>query len=263
MPRYLYIMGGGPRIAYSVGTVWAFEQIGIEFDGIFCVSAGTLVGMYYACKKSQVELLQLVIRTFSRQSPYILPSNGLLFDIKEFTRNMEIFPTTRVEVVSTILSGQSRLDPLSSQSLLATMAIPGVTCAKYPQIDGVDCIDGSINLFPTTIISGATGPAHITVLPNRSSLGLGSSAAELYWGLRAGLNLPPAIIMRALTRRRRFREAVKIAPSYDLEVEILWPEGPDLTFENTEQALYSAASQAAESTLRRFGHGNKPFPKTT
>ena len=126
--RVIFISGGGPRIAHSIGVLWAMLQMGITYDLLVCVSTGALIPIFIENGKSLEELLQFVTKAFSRKSEFAL-TNGLLFDAQAFVEQLNV-KTSSAHVVATCNSTiRSKIfslnDSLESMSPLPRTSLSG------------------------------------------------------------------------------------------------------------------------------------------
>lgn len=258
MRNVLFIMGGGPRIAYGVGSAWALRRIGIEFEYVIGVSMGALIGSFFLDDSLEKALEYL---RYSHHKTKYLPLNASeMIDVlwgKKLISNH-----SNLRIVATTNDGQPELLDSTRRAYLATMCIPGLTTNRATYIEGKTYRDGSFNPLPVEVIAKLCGFGTVFVLPNRPVITSAvPSLKELQWGLRAGIRLPLGLILKALTKPLLFQKAVKSAPDLGLDVKIIWPEGPEIdAFEEDPEVLLDAANTAARSTFKAFNQEPIVFP---
>ena len=259
--KALLFMGGLPRIFYAMGTALVLENR-MEFDEIIGVSMGIIVGLFFERKQTK-QLFKKLLGMLLLDKPY--QKARLLFDAAAFIDYMEIddwIESSRVKAVLTSLDGETHILPLSKGVLLASMAVPGVTCESPIMIHGRAYIDGAINPLPIQEIVDIVHPAELCVLPNRPQRSPinNLSPVLLYWGIRVSLRMPHSVQWQWLSRARQFDAAVKTADDQGIKLNIIWPKGPKLkTFEKDPDVLLLAAASAAEETFRAFKMEPIPF----
>lgn len=237
MRKVLFIVGGGSRVAYGIGSAWALAQMGHEFDYVIGASMGALAGSFliegkidYALDKIFKALSQSEKPCFALNAYSLI---GLLW-AKSLSRS------DRLRVVATTLRGRPVLLTPERRSYTATMAIPGITVGCPIAIDDCAYVDGSFNPFPVQAIAELTGQAQVFVLPNRPNFDHSQPTKnEIGWAARACLGLPPWLTVRSLAWSSNFKKAVYSASDFGLDVQVLWPGGTRIcSFERNPAVLF-------------------------
>jgi len=159
-------MGGGPRVAYGIGSAWALRRMGFVFDYVIGVSMGSLVGSFFLDDSldKALDFLRGAHRT-----THNLPLNAYEMVDLLWSRT-QISPHANLRVVATDNHGQPELLNPSRRGYLATMCIPGITTSRATFIDGKVYRDGSFNPFPIEEIADLCGKGTVYILPNRPQL---------------------------------------------------------------------------------------------